>query len=241
MIKVVGWDGGHGGRDWGATDNGIKEKDIVLRIVKEATRLLEQKYEGVKCILTRSNDEFLELKQRTDLMNKEKVDVLVSVHCNAGGGKGGFESFVYDKTNDKATLTLQETLHNEIMAQLKPFGVIDRGKKKGNLHMCRESAMPAVLTENLFIDVATDAAKLKQDKVIQALIDGHVLGVAKYLNLTRKQDGVSVYVDGKQVQDAIIVNGVTYAPVRSVAEALGCNVGWDGKQKRVDIKQANAV
>lgn len=236
MSKIVYIDAGHGGKDSGAAANGIKEKDIALRIAKETAARLEQNYEEVKCILSRSTDVFLELKQRTDIANKAKADMLISVHCNAGGGKGGFESFVYDKTTDKATLTLQETLHNEIMAQLKPFGVIDRGKKKGNLHMCRESAMPTVLTENLFIDVVSDAAKLKQDKVIQALIEGHVLGVAKYINLKRKQDGVSVFVDGKQVQDAIIVNGVTYAPVRAVAEALGKTVGWDSKQKRVDVK-----
>lgn len=51
-----------------------------------------------------------------------------------------------------------------------------------------------------------------------------------------QMDKASVFVDGKQVQDAIIVNGVTYAPVRAVAEALGKTVGWDSKQKRVDVK-----
>lgn len=53
--------------------------------------------------------------------------------------------------------------------------------------MCRESKMPAVLTENLFIDVATDATKLKRKEVIDALIDGHVTGIAKYLGLKKKE------------------------------------------------------
>ncbi|SEL81133.1 hypothetical protein [Paenibacillus sp. OK003] len=46
--------------------------------------------------------------------------------------------------------------------------------------------MPAVLTENLFIDVASDAGRLKQDNVIDAIIDGHVQGIATYLGLKIK-------------------------------------------------------
>lgn len=235
MDKIVVWDPGHGGRDPGSAYNGLVEKDIALRIAREAAKRLEQSYEGVKCILTRSTDVFLELEQRTDIANKAKADVLVSVHCNAAGGAGGFESFIYKGTTDPRTLALQAAMHTSIMSQLKPFGVIDRDLKRKDLHMCRESAMPAVLTENLFLDVASDAAKLKRPEVIEALIEGHVLGVAKYLGLQKKQ-GVRLFVSGKQVQDAVIIDGVTYAPVRAVAEALGCDVGWDGKEKIVKIK-----
>ncbi|NMM52166.1 N-acetylmuramoyl-L-alanine amidase [Paenibacillus aquistagni] len=234
MSKIVIIDAGHGGKDSGAAANGIKEKDIALRIAKEVARRLNQNYEGVKCILTRSTDSFLELKQRTDISNRAKADVLISIHCNAGGGAGGFESFSYNKTTDKYTLSLQAAVHTEIMTALKPFGVINRGLKRADLHMCRESHMPAVLTENLFIDVAGDAAKLKRADVIEALIQGHVLGIVKYLVLKPKKS-VSVYVDGKQVQDAIIVDGVTYAPVRAISEALGQSVSWDAVNKRVDI------
>ncbi|GAC43004.1 S-layer homology domain-containing protein, partial [Paenibacillus popilliae] len=63
----------------------------------------------------------------------------------------------------------------------------DRGQKKQDLHMCRESRMPAVLTENLFVDVANDAARLKQPVVIEAIIAGHVAGIAKYLKLQPKK------------------------------------------------------
>lgn len=47
--------------------------------------------------------------------------------------------------------------------------------------------MPAVLTENLFIDVVGDANRLKQSKVIDTLIDGHVVGIAKYLGLKKQE------------------------------------------------------
>nr|WP_311295078.1 N-acetylmuramoyl-L-alanine amidase [Paenibacillus sp. MER TA 81-3] len=70
---------------------------------------------------------------------------------------------------------------------LKPFGVRDRGQKKKDLYVCRESLMPAVLTENLFVDVAADAARLKRPEVIEAIVVGHVAGVAKYLKLQPKK------------------------------------------------------
>jgi N-acetylmuramoyl-L-alanine amidase len=239
-MKKVWIDGGHGGKDSGASGNGLREKDIVLTLSLEIKKQLESEYEGVQVLLSRSKDVFLELKERTDAANKAGADLLVSIHCNAGGGAGGFESFRY--TNASASSrSLQNVLHSEIMAALKPFGVIDRGQKAANLHMVRESKMPAVLTENLFIDVAADAAKLKRQKVIDALIAGHVAGIAKYLGLKKKwnaatvSDKVNVMVNGKQIKDGKLMDGVTYVPLRAVGEALGAEIGWDNKTKTATI------
>lgn len=196
-MKIVWIDAGHGGKDPGAVGNGLLEKAIALTVSLGVQQRLEADYEGVQVQHSRSTDEFLELKERTDAANKARADLLVSIHCNAGGGAGGFESFRY--TNASASSrSLQNVLHTEIMTALKPFGVIERGQKAANLHMVRESKMPAVLTENLFIDVATDAAKLKRQEVIDALIAGHVAGIAKYLGLKQKE-GKSVNIPTRDV------------------------------------------
>ncbi|MGG1878121.1 N-acetylmuramoyl-L-alanine amidase [Paenibacillus cisolokensis] len=186
-MKTVWIDPGHGGKDPGAVGIGVLEKDVVLNISLGVKKRLEAEYEGVKVQLSRSTDVFLELRERTDAANKAGADLLVSIHCNAGGGAGGFESFRYTGAS-AASRSLQNVLHTEIMALLKPFNVRDRGQKAANLHMVRESKMPAVLTENLFIDVASDASKLKRKDVIDALIAGHVLGIAKYLGLKKKEE-----------------------------------------------------
>ncbi|ETT33258.1 N-acetylmuramoyl-L-alanine amidase [Paenibacillus sp. FSL R5-808] len=186
-MRKVWIDAGHGGKDPGACGNELREKDIVLTLSLEIKKQLERDYEGVQVMLSRSTDVFLELKDRTDAANKAGTDLLVSIHCNAGGGAGGFESFRYTNAS-AASRSLQNVLHTEIMAALKPFNVIDRGQKAANLHMCRVSKMPAVLTENLFIDVPTDASKLKRQEVIDALITGHVAGIAKYLGIKKKED-----------------------------------------------------
>ncbi|MFW5436548.1 N-acetylmuramoyl-L-alanine amidase [Paenibacillus apiarius] len=186
-MKKVWIDAGHGGKDPGASGNGVVEKNIALRVATEAAKRLERDYEGVQCLLSRSSDVFLELKDRTNKANAAAADVFVSIHCNSAGGKGGFESFTYIGTNDPATVAFQDALHSEIMKHLKPFGVIDRGQKKKDLHVCRETRMPAALTENLFVDVTADAARLKRPEVIEAIVAGHVAGVAKYLKLQPKK------------------------------------------------------
>ncbi|WP_339316856.1 N-acetylmuramoyl-L-alanine amidase [Paenibacillus sp. FSL R10-2734] len=242
-MKKVWIDAGHGGKDPGAVVNGLKEKDIALPVALEIKKRLETNYDGVQVLLSRSSDVFLELKERTDLANKAGADLLVSIHCNAGGGSGGFETFRYTKAS-AASPALQNVLHKEIMYMLNKVavGVIDRGQKAKNLHMVRESKMPAVLTENLFLDVATDAAKLKKDVVIQAIIDGHVTGIAKYLGLKKKEAAsvnkdvtVTVNVNGKKVADGVIDNGSTFTPARAVAEALGATVVYDAETKTVNI------
>lgn len=181
MFKV--WiDAGHGGKDPGAVANGIQEKDIALKVSLGIKARLEAAYEDVQVLLSRSTDVFLELRDRTAKANAAGADILVSIHCNAGGGKGGFETFRYTSAS-QSSIKLQDTLHNAIMAKL---GLIDRGQKAQNLHMVRESKMPAVLTENLFVDVAADADRLKQASVIDAIIEGHVQGIATYLGLKSK-------------------------------------------------------
>ncbi|WP_127575244.1 N-acetylmuramoyl-L-alanine amidase [Paenibacillus barengoltzii] len=240
-MKKVWIDAGHGGKDPGAAANGLKEKDIALAVSLAIKARLESAYEEVQVLLSRNTDVFLELKERTDKANAAGADLLVSVHCNAGGGAGGFESFRYTNAS-AASRAFQNVLHTEIMAALKPFGVTDRGQKAANLHMVRESKMPAVLTENLFIDVTADAAKLKRSDVTDAIVAGHVSGIAKYLGLKKREaepvsDKVTVIVNGKKVEDGILIDGVTMVPLRAVGEALGAKVTWDNKTKTAAVKR----
>jgi N-acetylmuramoyl-L-alanine amidase len=237
MFKV--WiDAGHGGKDPGAVANGIQEKDVVLKVSIGIKNRLEADYENVQVLLSRSTDVFLELKERTTKANAASADILVSIHCNAGGGKGGFESFRYTSASENS-IKLQDKLHKAIMGQL---GGIDRGQKAQNLHMVRESKMPAVLTENLFVDVATDADQLKQPSVIDAIIDGHVQGIVAYLGLKSKAkeaetvDKVTAIVNGKQIEGAVMINNTVLIPLRAAGDTIsGSKIGWDQKTKTATL------
>ncbi|MGN7243311.1 N-acetylmuramoyl-L-alanine amidase [Bacillus paralicheniformis] len=182
-MKKVWLDAGHGGKDSGAAANGMKEKDLVLKMVKYAKSYLESHYKGVQVKLTRSTDVFYELSERADMANKWGADVFVSFHINAGGGTG-FETFRYPGTAGD-TLKLQECLHTAVLTTMKAYGQIaDRGLKQKDLAVVRETHMPAVLTENLFIDRKEDADRLKDSGFLKAVGEAHARGIAKYLGLS---------------------------------------------------------
>ena len=106
----------------------------------------------------------------------------MSIHINAGGGTG-YEDFIHNLLSDSSTTAqLRNTIHTEIV---KLIEMSNRGKKKDNFHVLRESNMPAMLTENGFIDNATDAAKMKTAAWLDKVARGHVNGLAKALGLTK--------------------------------------------------------
>jgi N-acetylmuramoyl-L-alanine amidase len=77
-------DPGHGGRDYGAKGylKGVYEKDIVLEISKKLAQLLRQQL-NCEVILTRKDDHFLTLEERTAIANTRNADLFISVHANA--------------------------------------------------------------------------------------------------------------------------------------------------------------
>lgn len=183
MVKIM-LDAGHGGKDSGAVGNGLREKDLTLNIVKKIGDMLKD-YEGVEIIYTRTDDRFIELSERAAIANKAKADFFLSVHINAGGGTG-FESYVYNGGVSAATVAYQNVIHGEIMKAIG--GVRDRGKKRANYAVLRETKMPAILTENLFIDNKNDAAKLKSEQFLLQIAYGHVVGLEKALGLKKKEN-----------------------------------------------------
>lgn len=80
-------DAGHGGKDPGAIGklqdgDELFEKTVTLQVARKLRDAL-QKYKGIKVVMTRDKDEFLELAQRTKLANAAKGELFVSLHCNS--------------------------------------------------------------------------------------------------------------------------------------------------------------
>ncbi|WP_337970132.1 N-acetylmuramoyl-L-alanine amidase [Virgibacillus salexigens] len=181
-------DPGHGGKDPGAVANGIKEKDIVLKISMKITDILLSEYEDVQVKMSRTGDTYPTLTERTNEANAWGADLFLSTHTNAFNGSAyGYEDYVYTTISEGSrTEEIREHIHREIM---KVNGLRDRGEKKKNLHVLRESTMPAVLTENGFIDNKGDSDKMKSQAWINAVARGHVNGVAKAFDLKKKSGG----------------------------------------------------
>lgn len=81
-VRKIVLDPGHGGKDPGAMAFGLKEKDIVLDLAKRLTPILKKEL-GCEVILTRNNDTFIPLEERTAIANTQNADLFVSLHINA--------------------------------------------------------------------------------------------------------------------------------------------------------------
>jgi len=100
---VVVLDPGHGGKDPGAVsaDGKLKEKDVTLAVAKRLQRLLRKKMPSVTVALTREDDRFLSLQERTELANRMNADIFVSLHCNGttDSVSRGIETFYLSKSS----------------------------------------------------------------------------------------------------------------------------------------------
>ncbi|QHA93167.1 N-acetylmuramoyl-L-alanine amidase [Bacillus sp. N1-1] len=154
-MTLIVIDPGHGGSDSGATYKNVQEKNFNLEISHMIRDHLVSTYE-VNVVLTRETDKTLELKQRTDFANALKADFFLSIHNNASGGSG-FETFIFNGTVPNETVQLQTSIHNKVARDiLKKYNILDRGKKRANFHVLRETKMNALLIEVLFVDNEKD-------------------------------------------------------------------------------------
>jgi len=103
-VRRIVLDPGHGGKDPGAMANGLREKDLTLKVARKTAALLKEKYE-YEVILTRQKDSSLPLEERTAIANTSKADLFVSIHVNAhpSGRVRGIETFYLNlATNTEA-------------------------------------------------------------------------------------------------------------------------------------------
>lgn len=208
MIKVY-LDAGHGGKDSGASDHGLLEKDCNLEITLVIDEILRNDYDGVETKMTRTTDVFLSLKERTDAANAWGADYFLSIHCNsnANGNANGFSSYTYI-TADEKTRAAQNVIHKEIMKMIPDMK--DIGQLKGDFHVVRQSHMLAMLTENGFVSSAIDAQKLRSPEFIRRVAEGHAKGIAAFFGLKQK-DGVGMDYKGHWAEadiDRVIAEGL---------------------------------
>lgn len=184
MVKIY-IDPGHGGSDPGAVGNGLQEKNITLQIALKVREYLNQ-YENVSVRMSRTSDKTVSLSARTKDANQWGADYYLSIHINAGRGTG-FESFIHNGlSNSSKTGKMRNTIHDHVMRVIE---MRDRGKKRANFHVLRETKMPAVLTENGFIDTVSDANKMKNRNWIDKIGKAHAEGIAQIFNLKKKSSG----------------------------------------------------
>jgi len=98
-IDRIVLDPGHGGNDPGAQGpSGLKEKDVTLAVAHKVAPILAR--QGIQVTLTRDEDRYVTLEERTARANTFGADLFVSIHCNAAENKTrrGVETYVLDTT-----------------------------------------------------------------------------------------------------------------------------------------------
>lgn len=80
---VVVIDPGHGGKDIGAADNKVQEKDINLKVANQLAQMLKKKMKDVKVVMTRDDDTFISLQERANIANRNRGDLFISIHTNS--------------------------------------------------------------------------------------------------------------------------------------------------------------
>jgi len=105
-FKTIVIDPGHGGKDPGARgQRGTEEKDITLKVALKLRDLLS-KQPGVRILMTRERDEFVELEDRAKFANGQQADLFVSIHVNSHPQRSvkGIEIYHFGEAKDQRAL-----------------------------------------------------------------------------------------------------------------------------------------
>ncbi|MDR1984717.1 MAG: N-acetylmuramoyl-L-alanine amidase [Prevotellaceae bacterium] len=170
-------DAGHGGSNSGARGTtGCMEKDITLKLAKMLQAKLEKK--GATISLTRNDDIDVSMSERLLMLRKTNPDLLVSIHCNAGGspftGKGTSTYYRHIGFRPLSVAILKRLLELDV----NNFGNV------GSFNFALNSATeyPNVLVETLFISSPEDEAKLLDEDFQNDMIDKIIDGLQDFLN-----------------------------------------------------------
>ena len=108
-LDVVVIDPGHGGKDPGAIGRGgLREKEVVLDVGLRLKKALDKR--GIKTVITRDRDQFIELNRRTQIANSSGGKLFVSLHCNAARNRkaSGTETYFLSPAKTERALKAAE-------------------------------------------------------------------------------------------------------------------------------------
>jgi N-acetylmuramoyl-L-alanine amidase len=172
-VRIV-VDAGHGGKDTGATGNGLLEKNLTLGI---ASRLADDLRTDGKfdVLMTREGDTYPTLQDRVILANSKNADLFISVHINSGPSTAHGTETYYRNANSQSYATI---IHKHL---LEATGFADRKVKTANYYVIKNTKMPAILMEIGFISNSNEAQQMAQADFQQRVADAVYAGIKEYV------------------------------------------------------------
>ncbi|MDQ0114855.1 N-acetylmuramoyl-L-alanine amidase family protein [Paenibacillus harenae] len=179
-------DAGHGGKDPGAGGaSGEEEKDFTLSLARKVYALLEQD-PLYNPYMTRTDDTFIELEERSGYSNELGADAFLSIHGNTfqDSRVSGTETY-YDAAS---SFPLANSIHRKLAGAT---GFPDRGVKQEQWKVLEGNESPAILMELGFMTNPEEEAQMLdeawQDRVAGAIVEG----LKEYFSENNRGDGLS--------------------------------------------------
>jgi N-acetylmuramoyl-L-alanine amidase len=172
-VRTVVIDAGHGGSDSGAAQGRVLEKHLNFDVSRRLEIQLQRR--GYRTLLTRERDEFISLMTRSNIANKQRDAIFVSIHFNSAYRTSayGIETFYYSYDG----YHLASRVHASIVRKLRPE---NRGVKKGTFSVLRNTKCPAILVEGGFLTNANERERCLQPWYRQALAESIAVGIGVY-------------------------------------------------------------
>lgn len=205
-IRTVAINAGHGGKDPGNTEGRKQEKYYTLLLAGELRRKLERA--GLRVLMVRSTDQFIDLEDRPAAAARAKADVYVSLHFNAFDGPGapqvgGVETYCLtpagaSSTNDTGNhgggwnpgnrfdhdnIVLGHQVHR---ALVQGTDLNDRGLRRARFKELTLLDMPGILVEGGYMTNARDAGTIYSMEGRTALARAVADGVLAYKRLVER-------------------------------------------------------
>ena len=171
-FRTVVVDAGHGGTDRGACNNGGVEAKINFEVANRTASILKRKY-GFNIVRTRRSDTFVSLPDRSKIANRTRNAIFVSIHSNSAPNRSAYGVEVFYR--DARTQRLAATISNNIT---RSYPTQNRGVKRANFFVLRETRIPALLCEIGFLSNPRECQYLLRPQVKQRIAQGIASAIA---------------------------------------------------------------
>jgi len=177
--KVIVLDAGHGGKDPGAVVGEYQEKDVVLGVMLELKKLLDQD-DSFKVYYTRIKDEYPSLEDRCVLANEVEADAFISIHSNSYTSNFSGTETLYLPGPDTEGLNAFEMaeIFQKVftdMTELENYKM----KERDNLYVLNQTDMPAIILEMGYLTNEHDRSYLVDEDYYDDLAAGIYASIVK--------------------------------------------------------------
>lgn len=153
LIDRIILDPGHGGKDPGAIGrSGTMEKEINLNIAQRLKKLLTEQL-NVEVLLTREDDKYVSIYDRTKFANAKDGKLFISIHCNANNNRNvsGFSTYLLGPAKNEQALRVAER-ENSVIAMEENTDIYD--EYDNTFHILNANA------QNMYLRESEDLARM---------------------------------------------------------------------------------